>query len=313
MHRIARTVGVAAVVAAAVAVGMSWADGGPEASCDRTPVAANRGGDGDTEIALYDRDGVRSLTPDMAAASPSFSPDGDHLVFVRGDAGWADAGPLTTELRIVSVHDGARSSRNLLRDEGLRYDPAWSPKQDLIAYVERSGDDRILRVVETSGLNPTTLLEKDGADLIAPSWSPDGEQLAFIERRFDGSDHAYEIGILDLGTDELRPVAPFPDASGLSWTPDASALLVSTDAAEDGTIALLDLASGTRTTIAEHATKATMADATTVFYLDRVGPAKWQLAVGHIDDDRLVHDRHIGDDVVYNYGHFGVAAAPCPA
>jgi Tol biopolymer transport system component len=313
IRRATVTAGILVLVAVPTWV---WTNSQDDADACSTPlIAANRGSDHDTEIALYDGSGdtIRALVPDWITADPSFSPDGDEVVFVRGDDGWGEAGPAETELWIAAVDRDGPEPRNLLSRAGLRTDPAWSPAGDVIAYSERTDDyEVILRIVGTNGANPTTILAEPGADLLAPTWSPTGDAIAYIERRFDGSDYRYAVGIIDLASRDTRHVATVPDASTLSWHPDGELLLASTYALEDGEVALLDVATGSQVRVAEHATNATITEDDDVVYLTRVPSGLWQLAIGTIEDDTLVRERMVGSDEIYNYPHFGVDATSCP-
>ena len=309
---------VVVVVAASVVGTVAWANSDRgRGGCDHTLVAANRGGETHTDIDLYDGDDVRPLTPGWKddTSSPSFSPAGDQVVFVRaGAGGWESAGPIATELWIAAVNNSAAEPpRRVLHSPAFRLSPAWSPTGDEIAYSERDGADLVLRTVRSDGTGSKVILERTGVDLIAPTWSPDGKKIAYIERQLHlpASTFSYDIGIIDMTTFRSQTVGSYPDASTLSWTPDGTSLLVSTSGVPDGQLELVDIDSGAGVTISRHATKATFADQDTVYYLDQTPVRDWQLAVGHVVDGRLVRDRYIGNDHVFAYPYFGLDAASC--
>lgn len=305
----------AGVVVIAIAAGED--DSGKAASsCMSTLVAANAGTDVDPDLTLYQETSSRPLTPSgWNSVQPSFSPDGEELAFIRSDTPWGDGGPLATELWVVPTTGQPSDARSVVAEPGRRTDPAWSPVDDEIAYVEwsESGDDRTLRLVNVDGTDNRALTVVDNAYLHSPAWSPVDDEIAFIEQRLTAGDSAYvhEVRLIDRLGGHPRTVAEIPGASSLDWSPDGDEILVSTYDAEDGALLLLDPTDGTTTTIAGDATMGVLADDSTVYFLDRVEQGSWQLAVGALRSGRLDQRTRLGDDRVYAYGFFGLDSAPC--
>lgn len=101
--------------------------------------------------------------------SPTFSPDGSQMAFVSDQGGSAAV--------YVSSASGGPATR--LTNTGKATDPAWSPKGDYIAFVNRETDIYIVRP-DGSGLKPLT--GGQGRNY-RPSFSPDGRMIVFASDR----------------------------------------------------------------------------------------------------------------------------------
>jgi Tol biopolymer transport system component len=116
---------------------------------------------------------------------PGFSPDGKFVVFwanagVLGDPGF-DGGDI-----VVASTDGKGKPRRVTRMTNRVYDadPAWSPKEDQIAFRrrDRSGDRKNsdVYVIDADGKSEAMPLTNDpDADEQNPSWSPSGDEIAY--------------------------------------------------------------------------------------------------------------------------------------
>ncbi|HSR58083.1 MAG TPA: hypothetical protein VLL57_07835, partial [Candidatus Binataceae bacterium] len=67
--------------------------------------------------------------------------------------------------------------------------PAFSPKDDMIAYQSRNGGRFDIFVIPKGGGTPTKLSDGQGSNE-SPAWSPDGRYLAFSSTR-TGRSHIY--------------------------------------------------------------------------------------------------------------------------
>ncbi len=203
---------------------------------------------------------------------PSFSPDGLSLAYVRADhdgsALWlADADGDNAER--LDLDDGEFDLVN------PRW-PAWSPDGERLAFsAEVDGQSDIFTVGSVDGEDLKRLTEDDGDDR-HPAWSPDGSQLAFASDR-DGSFQVYTMD--GRGRDQVytmdgsgREVEAWTDAAALieavedaggqgpmearvtrwprageasawapRWSPEGSRLIVTTDAAGESDLAVVDL------------------------------------------------------------------------
>ncbi len=139
--------------------------------------------------------------------SPSFSPDGRTIAFVRAYAEGIDS------LCMIDV-DG--SNFRVVKRDAQMGEIAWSPDGRSIAfYSEKDGG---IHLVNADGTNERTLWPRTGGpNQDAPSWSPDSSQVYFVSggvwvADVDGSRAREIIGILSAA----GWVAPSPDGSMLA-------------------------------------------------------------------------------------------------
>jgi Tol biopolymer transport system component len=160
-------------------------DGGPSWSPDGRRIAFHSTRNGDYELWTIDVDtcATKRLT---SGVDPDWSTDGARLVFIRfGPDGLWTADSNNGDLRPVS--------------EGfLDSFPAWSPRDDLIAFDRNTIDEakgvdrREIHVVRSDGTNLRRLTE--GGWHVTPAFSPDGARLAWTRgdtiwrMRTDGTD-----------------------------------------------------------------------------------------------------------------------------
>ena len=163
----------------------------------------------------YDADDGQALT------ALELSADGRWLVYVRGAPGAAGLpvdpanDPDGSERAVWLVAtDGASAPRRV--DAGGA--PLFSPQGDalLVQGANGIGCHAVVAAAQAPQWCREAMLKLPGRNAAA-AFSPDGTRLAFVS---DRDDHAF-VGVLDLGTREVRWMAPDFDRDGSpAWSPD---------------------------------------------------------------------------------------------
>lgn len=164
--------------------------------------------------------------------SPSFSPDGERIVFVALEGG-------RSNLFICDAAGGGL--RRLTDDRYTDFHPTWSPDGRTIAFTTDRGagtDFDLLRFgnlrlalydLETGEVRELPNMER--GKNITPYWSPDGKDLIFVSDR-DGPSNLYAY---ELETDRVFRLTNvisgitgiIPDAPPFSWSRNGNALVFS--------------------------------------------------------------------------------------
>jgi Tol biopolymer transport system component len=152
----------------------------------------------------------------LAYASPTWSPDGRRIAYIR-----VDSGHETSELWVVD-RDGKRLHG--LAGVHAAASPTWSPDGRWIAYAGDGG----LSEASPDGERRRLLL---AGEAWFPAWSPNGTEIAF-ER---SSPAAATTLLLDVATGAVRRVERHAGPLGpLAWSPDGRWLAFTTQRAGAG-------------------------------------------------------------------------------
>ena len=138
------------------------------------------------QIAVANSDGthLRVLTHDDGHDDyPSFSPDGAQLVYRLGK--YEERGHTKQGLRVVSLTDG----KIITLTKGWDSTPAWSPRDDRIAFTGFETGDFEIYTIRSDGTGLSQLTHTLGNDA-HPIWSPDGQWIAFDSSRRGWKDEA---------------------------------------------------------------------------------------------------------------------------
>ncbi|CAG0976524.1 partial Tol-Pal system protein TolB, partial [Anaerolineales bacterium] len=157
------------------------------------------------------------------ACQPSWSPDGQKLVFISPCKG-KDEIYYGANLYIINV-DGS-NLRPIVSAPGSHFDPAWSPDGKFIAFTSMRTGKMEIFVLDANDLvsvNQTTNSAK-GVETRQPAWSPDGTKIVYVVKRFG----VYQIWLMNAdGTQQMQIVR-----SGVAytdylpaWSPDGQVIL----------------------------------------------------------------------------------------
>ena len=171
---------------------------------------------------------IRQLT--KTAADPHF----DSLEFLASAGDWAPDNKRFVfsalskgqpVLTVIDVDTGQRLMEHEFADIGEIFNPAWSPGGQQIAFSALKGGVLDLFLFDVNTRAVTQLTNDPFADS-DPEWSPDGKQLAWVTDRFSSdlkqlSFGNYRIGLMDVGTRQIRPLAGF--GTGRNTNPEFTA------------------------------------------------------------------------------------------
>ncbi|MGQ0816196.1 MAG: peptidase S9, partial [Gemmatimonadota bacterium] len=191
-------------------------------------------------VAYFTREGLFSIDLYVADArtgetvkkltSPNRTPHFDALSFISSAGTWSPDGQKFAfavfaegdmELAILDVNSEDIERKISIADIGAIANPAWSPDGSRIAITGMKGGVSDLYIVAVASGAAQQITNDRFADL-QPAWSPDGRSIAFSTDRGAGTDFdrlvfgSMNLGILDVGTNEIRVLSPFAGAKHIN-------------------------------------------------------------------------------------------------
>ena len=164
-----------------------------------------------------------------AATTPSWSPDGQRIVFTGYTGGISD---------LFVVNRNGSGLQRLTNDKHAEFHPVWSPDGSTIAFATDRGPGTDFSTLAIGNWRIATydvatqavrvLDHMDAGRNTSPQWAPDGQSLAFVSDRDGVSNiYLYEFGdaLVYQLTDFYTGVSGITSLSPvLSWAQDADRL-----------------------------------------------------------------------------------------
>jgi hypothetical protein len=195
-------------------------------------------------IRLVPADGG-SVVAVAAGIAPRWSRDGERIAYIASSqpafaTDWGSIGRNDERIEAVTVAGPKAGTVEVL---GRGIWPRWSPVDDRLAFVARSGSSWDLFVRSADGVRFARLTDDLATDLF-PSWTPDGREIVFLSDRGNRWD-LYRVPA--DGGGEPRPLLSVRRRTdGPELSPDGQ-LVAYTDrlGRRDSLIQILDVAAGT--------------------------------------------------------------------
>jgi tol-pal system beta propeller repeat protein TolB len=184
---------------------------------------------GDDEIFMYDlitRDVIRLIERDGEDMQPSFSPDGEMVVFTSSI--YEGNGDFNYEIFRVNI-DGSNLTQ-LTDSPEMDMEPCFSPDGKTIVFTRYMDSGAELYIMDVDGGNIKRLTDNDASDVYA-NFSPDGEYIAFASDR--GGDCDIWVMAAD-GSGEPKNLTNNPGRDLLpDYSPDGTMIVFESNRDED--------------------------------------------------------------------------------
>lgn len=137
--------------------------------------------------------------------SPSWSPDGNRIVFVS-DRDASD----TKSWSLYTVEASGGKEQKLIQNDGNDLDPDWSPDGSKILFVRTfAPPDYRLYTVKPDGSDVTELLQPN-RPVFGPRWSPDGTKIVYFAEGVIYVANANGSGVTSIASGESPTWRPIP-------------------------------------------------------------------------------------------------------
>jgi Tol biopolymer transport system component len=195
----------------------AWSPDGQKFAFRRTaaPRCGTKGcGPGEKDIFVMNADGSgqQNLTrePTRELGSPSWSPDGQKILFQRRAKGknW--------EIFVANA-DGS-GLRNVTHNPSHDIDADWSPDGQRIVFRTSRHGRWELHIMNADGSGQLRLTRTPAANESRPSWSADGPKIAFT-REVGGNFELYVVNADGSGQRRLTPNSPVVRWVAYAWSP----------------------------------------------------------------------------------------------
>lgn len=188
---------------------------------------------GNNEIYLMTRDGLRNLTNDPASDEfPKWSPDGRRIAFSSNRTG---------RYQIYVMNADGTDPIQVTHSENDAIEQAWFPDGKKIAFTESwkrtFGRSYALSSLDLASGRTEKLLPGFVESNALPEFSPDASRLGFTGKRLAG----WDVFVADLTTGDVRPLTEGGRACRPHFSPDGAKIAyVSASADGKGDIWLMN-------------------------------------------------------------------------
>ena len=165
--------------------------------------------------------------------SPAVSPDGRRVAMILNMNG-------SPNLYVAGI-DGS-GLKQLTRNRDGDACPCWSPDNQTICYVSRTGGTAALYKISASGGSPIPIRTTFAPSPTEPDWSPDGKWIAFTSLT-----GGFKIFIVLAAGGQAHEVAIGEDPS---WAPNSRALMFCSGPDHSKRLSLLDVPTKTVKSVA---------------------------------------------------------------
>ena len=141
----------------------------------------------------------REFAADIRAKDPSFSPNGEKIIFVANKAGGGN------NIATIGITDGVLTYLTNHKDRVQYYSPVFSPDGSRIAFSRWENGFQDIWLADANGQNITPIIQDTAMD-INPSWSPDGKYILFSSDR-SGIFNLYAFSVKEKELYQITDVA----------------------------------------------------------------------------------------------------------
>jgi len=152
---------------------------------------------------------------DRFSFSPTWSADGEWLVYDGGDSG-----AIPSELHGLCLTTVEGPNNTVLTNNTNDHFPVWSPDGTRIAFMHWQHDHWEIYIMNADGgdrhpLTSSSNYVKPRPNNVSPAWSPDGEQIVFLSDRGG----KWEFSVMDAdGSDQRQILENVTDALEIQYT-----------------------------------------------------------------------------------------------
>ena len=165
---------------------------------------------------------VNFLTKDGSNAQPSFSKDGEKIVFVHAKDMFNKE--RSSELKILFLKD--ETITTALEDGNDNYNPSWSIDSSSIIYASTQGNQTDIWQLNLAD-NSKKKISQDGIYKNNPLLSPDGKWILFMQKTTkDGIDDLYLLP--SAGGEKIRLTNTtnfLKEPKNTAWLPDSNEII----------------------------------------------------------------------------------------